>query len=146
MNGSENIVDWNWDMESNGQALLRIAAILFGFAMLAERLGSQPVAVRRLVLAILRSAESVAREFIAGQAGAGYSTYPPGRFSDDAAEATRLAQSFRALASALDVLCSILVCAVRRPADGDIERDAGLVCHWPPHRATGHARLCPDTS
>src|SRR5687768_3065843 len=144
MNGSENVVDWNSDRESNGRALLRMAALLFGFALLAERLGSQPAPVRLLVLAILRSAEAVAREFVAGQTG--HPPYSPGRFSDDAAEAVRLAQGFRALASALDVLCSVVAYTARRPADGEIEHDAGHACQWPPHRATGHAGLCPDTS
>lgn len=145
-------MDWNSDMERNGQALLRIVAILSGFAMLADRLGSQPAPVRQLVLAILRSAESVARKFVTGQTDTLYSICPPGRFSDDLAEATRLAQSFRALAAALDVLCSIVVRTAWRPADGVIEHDAGRVGHWPrpilgpPHSAAGHARLCPDTS
>ena len=106
----------NSEMEGNGQALLRIVAVLSGFALLAEREACQPAPVRQLVLAILRSAESVARKFVSGQTDTLYSIYPAGRFGDDTAEATRLAQSFRALASALDVLCSIVVWAVRRPA------------------------------
>ena len=152
MNGLESVVDWNSKMEGNGQALLRIAALLFGFALLAERLVGQSAPVRLLVLAILRSAESVAREFVTGQTDTGNSMYQPGRFSDDTAEATRLAQSFRALASALELLCSIFVYAARRPADGGIEHDAGRACQWAipllgtSHRRAGFAGLCPDTS
>ena len=153
MNGSENVVDWNSKMEGNGQALLRIAALLFGFALLAERLVGQSAPVRLLVLAILRSAESVAREFVTGRTDIGHSTYPPGRVSDDTAEATRLARSFRALASALDVLCSIVACTVRCPTNGDIARDAARVCHRVrpilglPHRAVARdVPRAPDTS
>ena len=140
------------DMERDGQALLRLVALLFGFASLAERVAGQPASVRRLVLAILRSAESVAREFVIGQTGTGNSICPPGHFSNDAAEATRLARSFRALASALELLCSIFVYAARRPADGGIEHDAGRACQWAipllgtSHRRAGFAGLYPDTS
>ena len=141
------------DMERDGQALLRLVALLFGFALLAERVAGQPASVRRLVLAILRSAESVAREFVIGQTGAGDSTCPPGRFSNDAAEATRLARSFRALASSLDVLCSFVACTVRWPTNGDIARDAGCAGHRVrpvlglPHRAFAHDMpRAPDTS
>ena len=140
------------DMERDGQALLRLVALLFGFASLAERVAGQPAPVRWLVLAILRSAESVAREFVIGQTGTGNSICPPGHFSNDAAEATRLARSFRALASALELLCSIFVYAARRPADGGIEHDAGRACQWAipllgtSHRRAGFAGLCPDTS
>ena len=152
MNESEKALDWNSKTERDGQALLRIAALLFGFAVLAERVAGQPAPVRLMLLAILRSAESVAREFITGQTGAGPATYPPGRFSDDTAEATRLAQSCRALASALDLLCSILACTARRPADGGIGHDMGRIGHGllsvlgSPHRRAGFAGLCPDTS
>ena len=152
MNGSENVVDWNSDKETNGQALLRLVALLFGFAVLAERVVGQPAPVRQLVLAILRLAESVAREFVAGQTDTGNSMYQPGRFSDDLAEAARLAQSFRALASALELLSSIVVYAARPPADGGIGHDAGSAGQWslpvlrPLHRRTGFAGLCPDTS
>ena len=145
-------MDWNSDKENNGQALMRIVALLSGFAMLAERVAGQSAPVRLLVILILRSAESVAREFVTGRTDIGHSTYPPGRVSDDTAEATRLARSFRALASALELLCSIFVYAARRPADGDIEHDAGRACQWAipllgtSHRRAGFAGLCPDTS
>ena len=145
-------MDWNSDKENNGQALMRIVALLSGFAMLAERVAGQSAPVRLLVILILRSAESVAREFVTGQPDALHSTYPPGRVSDDTAEATRLARSFRALASALELLCSIFVYAARRPADGGIEHDAGRACQWAipllgtSHRRAGFAGLCPDTS
>ena len=145
-------MDRNSDKESNGQALLRMVALLSGFAMLAERVAGQSAPVRLLVILILRSAESVAREFVTGQPDALHSTYPPGRFSNDTAEAMRLAQSFRALASALDLLCSILACTARRPADGGIGHDMGRIGHGllsvlgSPHRRAGFAGLCPDTS
>ena len=141
------------DIVRDGQALLRLVALLFGFASLAERVAGQPAPVRWLVLAILRSAESVAREFVIGQTGAGDSTCPPGCFSNDATEATRLARSFRALASALDVLCSIVACTVRWPTNGDIARDAGCVGRRArpilglPHHASAHdVPRAPDTS
>ena len=141
------------DMERDGQALLRLVALLFGFASLAERVAGQPAPVRWLVLAILRSAESVAREFVIGQTGTGNSICPPGHFSNDAAEATRLARSFRALASALDVLCSIVACTVRWPTNSDIARDAARVGHRArlilglPHHASAHdVPRAPDTS
>ena len=141
------------NMERDGQALLRLVALLFGFASLAERVASQPAPVRRLVLAILRSAESVAREFVTGQTDTLYSPCPPSHFSNDAAEATRLARSFRALASALDVLCSIVACTVRWPTNGDIARDAGCVGRrarpilgLPHHASAHHMPRAPDTS
>ena len=141
------------DIVRDGQALLRLVALLFGFASLAERVAGQPAPVRWLVLAILRSAESVAREFVIGQTGAGDSTCPPGCFSNDATEATRLARSFRALASALDVLCLIVACTVPWRPNGDIARDAARVGRRArpilglPHRASAHgAPRAPDTS
>ena len=141
------------DMERDGQALLRLVALLFGFASLAGRVAGQPAPVRWLVLAILRSAESVAREFVIGQTGTGNSICPPGHFSNDAAEATRLARSFRTLASSLDVLCSIVACTVRWPTNGDVARDAGCVGRRArpilglPHRAFAReVPRVPDTS
>ena len=86
----------DWNAERTRQALRRIAALLCLFAALAERAAGFSRPVRHPVLWILRRAEAVAREFVTGEAG--------GEAQDrrSAAEAARLALSFRALAAALD--------------------------------------------
>ena len=88
----------DWDAGRTRQALRRIAALLCLFAALAERAAGFSRPVRHPVLWSLRRAERGAREFVPGEAGG------EGPRSDRgaAAEATRLAQSFRALAAALD--------------------------------------------
>ena len=84
--------------------LMRIIAILFCMAALAEGLIGVSPHRRRLVLRVLRPAEAVAREFVAGEAGArdlrGLPSPTP--FDGDGLEdALRLALCFRALALAL---------------------------------------------
>lgn len=84
--------------------LLRIVATLLALADLAERTRSQPAPVRYLVLWFLRSAESVAREFVVEFAS---STNPAGKAAifhggSGPHEALRLAVQFRALAAVID--------------------------------------------
>lgn len=91
----------DWNGERTRQALRRIAALLFLFAALAARAAGAPWPVRRPALWALRRAERVARAFVTGEAGGDVSG-PQCALNGAAAEATRLALSFRALAAAID--------------------------------------------
>lgn len=84
--------------------LMRIIAILFSFAVMAERLIGAPSIVRRLVLYLLRAAETVARGLLAGEAGTRGLRGLPSRKRFDGfgpEDALHLARCFRALALAL---------------------------------------------
>jgi len=104
-------MEWNAAMEDNRRMLKRIVALLFALAGLAERLSNRPPPVRCLVLWILRYAESVARDFVIDTAlenGASLTPavllIPAWHGGESAADAMRLAESFRALAVLLDRL------------------------------------------
>ena len=84
-------------------SIRRIVAVLLAFAELAERAGDRSAAVRGLVLWLLRSGEALARDHAAGLAWAGQAEPLP-FMHDSAAEAIRLAASFRQLAAALVAL------------------------------------------
>lgn len=92
-------MDWRADSEGGREQLVRIVALLLSLATLAERACRAPVPLRFLVIALLRPAERVAWDFVAGDfampvpacAGEGY----------DAQSALCLAESFVALAIAL---------------------------------------------
>jgi hypothetical protein len=103
-------MEWNAATEDNRRALKRIVALLFAFAVLAERLCNLPRPVRSLVLSILRYAEAIARDFVIDTAldqGAALTPVlmiPALHGGDTAADAMRIARDFRALAVLLDQL------------------------------------------
>jgi hypothetical protein len=108
--------------------LVRIIALLFSFAHLAESLVGLSAQRRSVVMRLLRPGEAVAREFLAGEAGGRSLRGLPSSMSpdDDGPEAaTRLAACFRALAFALDAILMQLPCAnawllqARKPARQD---------------------------
>jgi hypothetical protein len=87
--------------------LMRIVAILFSLAVLAERSVAAPPHVRCLILGLLRHAEAVARGLVAGEAGLrGMRSFPhPETFDGSGPEdALRLGWCFRALALALGAI------------------------------------------
>jgi len=98
-------MDGNAAMEDDRRMLRRIVALLFALAGLAERLSDRSPPVRCLVLWILRYAESVARDFVIDTALENGASLTPAVLlipalhgGDTAADAMRLAKSFRALA------------------------------------------------
>ncbi len=104
-------MDRNGAMEDDRWALKRIVALLFAFAGLAERLCDLPGPTRGLVFWILRCAETIARDLVLDMAleqGVAASPalclIPALHVGDTLAEATQLAESFRALAVLLDRL------------------------------------------
>jgi hypothetical protein len=110
-NWLEGAMNWNAAMEEDRQALGRIVALLFAMAGLADRLGGAPRPVRCLVLAILRYAETIARDFVidtaleqGAQLAPDLLMIPALHDGDDAADAKQLATAFRALAALPDGL------------------------------------------
>jgi hypothetical protein len=92
----------DWQTDWNRDALLRIVALLFALAGLADLAADAPFLRRRRVLAILGHGEAVACAFlVATVTGAPVTVDEPG----GACDAPRLAASFRALALAL---CALL--------------------------------------
>jgi len=89
-------MDWTQALEAERAALKRIVALLLALADLAERAGSRSGPVRSFVLWVLRHAEAIARERIAG-------TPAPIRLCHTGSpdDAMRLAQDFRDLACEL---------------------------------------------
>lgn len=93
-------------IDENQKTLRRIVAVLLALAGLAERAAGRSGAVCFLVVWLLRPGEVVARDYLDGLApGAAGLAEPlrpgaPGSYCG-AAEALRLAASFRALAAAL---------------------------------------------
>ncbi len=104
-------MDWNAAMEDNRRMLKRIVALLYALAGLAERLYDLSRPARGLVLWVLRSAETVARDFVidtalehGASAAPAFLLIPALHGGDSPADAMRLANSFRALAVLLDRL------------------------------------------
>lgn len=83
------------------KALRCIAAVLLALAGLAERAGDRPLAVRCLVLWLLRSGEVSARDYLVRLTGHDAWPSEPCLFTHDPGEAIHLAVSFRRLAAAL---------------------------------------------
>jgi hypothetical protein len=87
------------------RTLRSIAAILVSLAMLCERAGGRSFPVRWLVIGLLRTAEAVAREFVADMTQTDWPC-----LDDDPAiasrpvDATLLALRFRALAAMIEFL------------------------------------------
>ena len=92
-------MDWKRAIEEERAALGRIVALLFALADLAELAAGRSAFVRSLVLWILRQAETVARDFVAGSADAPTMPVLP---AEGLADALRLAASLRALARQIE--------------------------------------------
>ena len=117
----------NWKAEMGGrvQALKRIVALLFFFAVLAERASMRPGPVRPILIWILRHVEAIALEFVMGR----LRLDTPSRISGPA-EAKRLASSFRALAVALEALVWGMTRSGQVHASSDIARVPSGVAEW----------------
>jgi hypothetical protein len=99
----------DWTGRENRQARQRIAALLFAFAVLADRAGARPRPIRITVLWLLRAVESIAWEFViavARESGVGQHLEVPAYAHDIADDAGRLARSFTVLAELLTDLAS----------------------------------------
>lgn len=134
------------------EVLKRIVATLFALTCLAERASRAPRPVRAFVLWVLRRAEAVVRECVAGQPMAI-------RAGNESADALELAASFRALARALGELAVQYQQFSRRRYGHDDAGDADDVERNPAgtrsrtasaHRQSSWVNLwaapCPDTS
>ena len=98
-------MNWSEAGEENRKALRRLLALLLALADLAERAVGRSGPVRHLVLWLLRPAEEISRDHVAGLTR---TVFPPApaisRDADGIADAMRLALSFRTLAAALAAL------------------------------------------
>jgi hypothetical protein len=90
-------MDWKGAIEQERAALMRIVTLLLALAGLAELAAGRSPAVRGFVLWVLRRAEAVAREFVAG--GPDAPSMPPAGCRP--ADAMRLSASLRRLARQL---------------------------------------------
>jgi hypothetical protein len=95
------VVDWKLAIDEERAALMRIVALLFALADLAESASRRCRPVRCFVLWLLRPAESLVSDFVVGAEppAASISIGPAG---DGPADAMRLAESFRDLACELE--------------------------------------------
>ena len=101
-------MDWTETTDENRKTLRRIVVLLLALAGLAERASGRSGAVCLLVLWLLRPGEAIARDYVAGLVGnAGCLPAPIRPGGDAAAEAVRLAASFRSLAAALSALAAV---------------------------------------
>ena len=91
-------MDWKEAIEAERAALMRIVTLLLALAGLAELAAGRSLAVRGFVLWVLRRAEAVARDFVAG--GQEAPSRPPAGCRP--ADAMRLAVSLRRLARQLE--------------------------------------------
>ena len=94
-------MDWKRAMKEERAALMRIVALLNALAGLAERAASRSPAMRGFVLWVLRHAEAVARDFVAGGPDALIASLRVEPAGARPADAMRLAASLRALARQL---------------------------------------------
>jgi hypothetical protein len=130
------------------KARQRIAALLFAFAVLADRAGATPCPIRVAVLWLLRAVESIAWEFVvavAQESGRDPNLAVPAYAHDIADDAGRLARSFTALAELLADLTR------RNPSPAPHGRISGLVARlmqtlWSAAHRRAPARPFPDTS
>jgi hypothetical protein len=94
-------VGWKLAIDEERAALMRIVALLFALADLAESAGRRCRPVRSFVLWILRPAESLAWDFVIGtEPPAALISIGPAGYSR--ADAMRLAENFRDLACELE--------------------------------------------
>lgn len=108
-------MDWKVAIEAERAALMRLVALLFALADLAELAAGRSRAVRSFVLWILRRAEVVARDLVTGAPQPAVFRQP----GNSSAEAMRLAEDFRELAQELDcqIALAFAVC------DGDLRQN-----------------------
>jgi hypothetical protein len=95
------VVDWKLAIDEERAALMRIVALLFSLADLAESASRRCRLVRSFVIWLLRPAESLAWDFVVG-AGPPAALMPIGPAGGDPADAMRLAENFRDLACELE--------------------------------------------
>jgi hypothetical protein len=95
------VVDWKLAIDEERAALMRIVALLFSLADLAESASRRCRLVRSFVLWLLRPAESLAWNFVVGVEPSA-ALMPVGPAGDDPADAMRLAENFRDLACELE--------------------------------------------
>lgn len=95
------MVDWKLAIDEERVALMRIVALLFALADLAESASRRCRPVRSFVLWLLRPAESLASDFVVG-ARPPAALMPIGPAGGDPADALRLAENFRDLACELE--------------------------------------------
>lgn len=132
------------------EVLDRVVVILLALAVLAERAAGATGPVRCVVLWVLRQADTVAKDFVAGSSCNGRRRPPfvTLRDGDDPAEALNLAASFRMLAFTLETMATQL----RRLAFLHGGRPPGPTNARPPHdmRSVLDAAIAragrPDTS
>jgi hypothetical protein len=95
-------MDWDTKIEGHGEALLRIVALLFALAALADRASGRSFRVRCEVVSILGTAETIAGEFTIQEAwtsGTPILHFPDCAYDGvSAGDAVHLAARFRALA------------------------------------------------
>lgn len=94
-------MDWKGQMAMTGDMLDRIVVLLLAIADLAERAAGAPEARRRLVLAIIRSGDAVARDFVRAPAAGDWQRAPASTVpcsGQDPEDPMALAMSLRALA------------------------------------------------
>jgi hypothetical protein len=118
------MTNWTRAMEEERAALMRVGALLFALAGLAELAASRSPAVRGFVLWILRRAEAVARDFVTDP-DAQLVSMPVEPVGTRPADAMRLAASLRRLARQLDR-------QARRMSVACGERSAGAQPQPPP--------------
>ena len=94
-------MDWKRAMEEERAALMRLVTLLCALAGLAELAASRSPVVRCFVLWILRRAEAVALDFVAGDPNAPIAPMPDFHVGTRPADAMRLAASLRRLARQL---------------------------------------------
>ncbi|MBO6900391.1 MAG: hypothetical protein JJ864_03510 [Rhizobiaceae bacterium] len=94
------MMDWKEATEQERAALMRVVTLLLALAGLAECAASRSPAMRGFVLWVLRRAEAVARDFVAG--GHNAPSMPVEPAGNRPADALRLALSLRRLARQLE--------------------------------------------
>ena len=148
-------MDWNGAIEEERAALMRIVTLLGALAGLAELAASRSPSMRCFVLWILRPAEAVARDFVAGGQDVPIASMPVEPAGCRPADAMRLAVSLRRLARQLERQARLMLAACgkrrtgtqpppfgRMPAMREIANALSMLTAfaWPiPHPA-------PDTS
>lgn len=95
-------MDWKRAIEEERAALMRIATLLGALAGLAELAANRSPAVRGFVLWVLRRAEAVARDFVAGGPDCEFASMPVEPAGGRSADAMRLAAGLRALARQIE--------------------------------------------